>query len=1219
MAEKATMVFTTRSGATLALEPFSGRTGAIGVFMPREGVDQFFPLPKYAEQYAESPDTEGGRRVFSEVQNAVGSGSVVVAGDDEPSFRTYHQQWQSFIEAMRREGGTLTYTPAGKRTNLCIEPSPEVALGGKWTGTGRFFNNPSTLTRDTATTQLDGTACFKVVTPGSLIVEGIAIATNILCAEGQYYTHSIYLKGNVGGEEVKLSLGSSEAGTAVSPIFKLTTEWQRYTVTLKATKTASLQWAITGPNSLKAQTFYADCSLVEEAASEPQPFFPTVAQLAASEVAWEGAAWESKSNTAGSVAVTYEVESMRITDAKYDGVQALAFVQEFGFEFTCRPFGLLSSEDQILRDHDPFSRDTIASGEWAAFDAGSGTLAVEGGQLVPSSVATKRLYRFGLRTADASVTFKVTTGASVATGANRAIMKRASSTEYLQGGLVLAGASSRLRLIKVVGGVATTVSETGTFTTNASTAYWTKFTVVGNATTVELFTADPESGAAPVQTLSTTLTGENATKFGEGVWGNAGLYLEPQATDYRWDEWRWDAKAFRSTSPVVDMELPNVPGHVDALGDLTVKDTASQVRQYAEFGLETGETYSPSVAPPNLIDSDQLLTGGFAGAQATRTGAYDPLASGNNVVRASLSSTPCVVCGTSPQPHVGDYRVKARVYTVGTGPVFVRLGARYGAGRVSRGEWQQVPMTGEWCEVDLELAAPAVTPVGTQGWEARIEAVTESASTTIDVDYLLLLGAGRFGRSSITTKYETPVGLLLEDKFEQTAGELSGKAIASSVSFLGPNAPGTVVNDASVGTGAWSSPENAKTSNDAWAEIAGGESSLIPTNYLKTSKHGFAVPVGATILGIEVKVEKHSNHSASVEDGLVVAVKAGTVVGSNHAIHSYWSTTDSVTTYGSESDLWGTTWTPEQINAEGFGIALAALISGGSSTRAYVDAISITVYYVPSGGSTWGEAGHEPKFQVNATTHTWERTSSTDAANTGRVALAGTDEHTTSVTQGDVHNNAATGKVGLLMRYVNTENFIIATLTGSPYKVQVMKYVGKTATYLNKPQAGYPLSKVAGQQVTLRLETDSNGRWIVWADGVLLGQGFDEVLATGKALAKGRVGFYSEHGASEGAVTDGGDNFKLWVPEANAVMWEGREVRFRWADALSNSSDGLYWHAAPEFEGARLRVPPEGPAGLTSRLTAKARRLNVTETVDPFISDEIEVSMRVTPRVVLLG
>ena len=114
-----------------------------------------------------------------------------------------------------------------------------------------------------------------------------------------------------------------------------------------------------------------------------------------------------------------------------------------------------------------------------------------------------------------------------------------------------------------------------------------------------------------------------------------------------------------SSTPFTTIEVANVPGDVPALGRLIVTDTASQNRRHIEWGLEN-QYYNSGLSL--LIDSDNMVTSGFSGAQATVTGAYDPNATGNNAITISaVSGEVAAVCGTGNQSHIGVYRVKARV------------------------------------------------------------------------------------------------------------------------------------------------------------------------------------------------------------------------------------------------------------------------------------------------------------------------------------------------------------------------------------------------------------------------------------------------------------------------------------------------------------------------------------------------------------------------------
>lgn len=76
-------------------------------------------------------------------------------------------------------------------------------------------------------------------------------------------------------------------------------------------------------------------------------------------------------------------------------------------------------------------------------------------------------------------------------------------------------------------------------------------------------------------------------------------------------------------------------------------------------------------------------------------------------------------------------------------------------------------------------------------------------------------------------------------------------------------------------------------------------------------------------------------------DNSVRLIKGGTITGNNAAFTvTPWNTTDTYISYGSSSDLWGTTWTVADINATNFGAVLSASVNNGT---AQVDHMRITV------------------------------------------------------------------------------------------------------------------------------------------------------------------------------------------------------------------------------------------------------------------------------------
>ena len=84
---------------------------------------------------------------------------------------------------------------------------------------------------------------------------------------------------------------------------------------------------------------------------------------------------------------------------------------------------------------------------------------------------------------------------------------------------------------------------------------------------------------------------------------------------------------------------------------------------------------------------------------------------------------------------------------------------------------------------------------------------------------------------------------------------------------------------------------------------------------------------------------------ATLQDATVQLLKAGSPVGSNKASATTWPTTIGTVNYGSSSDLWGTTWTPADLNASNFGVRFAAKNTGAGAATASLDYISVTVTY----------------------------------------------------------------------------------------------------------------------------------------------------------------------------------------------------------------------------------------------------------------------------------
>jgi hypothetical protein len=167
-------------------------------------------------------------------------------------------------------------------------------------------------------------------------------------------------------------------------------------------------------------------------------------------------------------------------------------------------------------------------------------------------------------------------------------------------------------------------------------------------------------------------------------------------------------------------------------------------------------------------------------------------------------------------------------------------------------------------------------------------------------------------------------------------------ATASSVSV--------VANDYS-----FNNPLNALASDNSRSTAASILSLLSgQTEYLQVTDFGFSIPTAATICGIEVHIEKNATNLllnfTSVKDNSVQIIQNGTRTGTNLAqTNVVWSEdNDANYTYGYTNELWGTSWTPSDINRSDFGVAISAQIVGiiGLLPAARIDHISMTVYYL---------------------------------------------------------------------------------------------------------------------------------------------------------------------------------------------------------------------------------------------------------------------------------
>lgn len=252
------------------------------------------------------------------------------------------------------------------------------------------------------------------------------------------------------------------------------------------------------------------------------------------------------------------------------------------------------AEGSRLDIWDDFAVDSIAD---YAFDAGSGTVSVSGGELVPSSTAQKDFYHNerGYTYEDVQVTARHFVG--TVTTAHRAgvMVKRLDVSNQIRA--ICSFATNLIIVQKIDAGVATTLASTAITGAAANTNYWVRGRIEGNVVTAEHYTTAPSPGIAPANVATYTLTGADATKFGKGVSGYTGIAgWTPADTTGRIDDFTVEPYTYTSRTAGEEIDLPSIPGTAPAkVGIYTSQTAGSTYTPWAAFG------WQPKPSPFNYV------------------------------------------------------------------------------------------------------------------------------------------------------------------------------------------------------------------------------------------------------------------------------------------------------------------------------------------------------------------------------------------------------------------------------------------------------------------------------------------------------------------------------------------------------------------------------------------------------------------------------------------
>ncbi len=571
--------------------------------------------------------------------------------------------------------------------------------------------------------------------------------------------------------------------------------------------------------------------------------------------------------------------------------------------------------------------------------------------------------------------------------------------------------------------------------------------------------------------------------------------------------------------------------------------------------------------------------------------------------------------------HQGLYSLWVRVYTTSADPPAVRL--LYDVGDIvapAENVQVKVPGSNNFYDICLGQVNLQPNPFGVYRWKGVIQAIGENGGENLSIDALALLcGDESSGVLSAPIAFQTPLtGYELREEFNQAEHTLDEQPLDVSGTVAGPLTPATIAEDATVGTLAWETLANARVTDGATARVTISTGQV--TKYIKVTKPGFAIPESAIITGIEVKVARWSLTSFIFpSDDSVKLVKGGTPVGTDHAVTGVnWPLEAGSIVYGSPTDLWGTTWTPAQINAEGFGVALAATsLHVEASSAAQVDGFTFTVYYDEGSGATkWATSGDAVDLKIISATHTVERSEVSDEnINKGRYAIAGTTSYTNIIAGIKCKRQASAGgageevRQGSLIRYVDEENWLMGcfdfvnTSGSGEDTLRILKRKSGVVTELVS-KIIVPVSLSSAEWRSVWIEADPHGRILLWASTsgadtpTLQAVVFDTDLATGGALATGKVGFYDAKTGANANVREY-DHFLAFAAERDAVIFANQSAHLSTKGMYRKSEDGKGTGPIANPGSDLPRLPVSGPEERPVEIALKVSRGIPGETPDP--------------------
>jgi hypothetical protein len=196
----------------------------------------------------------------------------------------------------------------------------------------------------------------------------------------------------------------------------------------------------------------------------------------------------------------------------------------------------------------------------------------------------------------------------------------------------------------------------------------------------------------------------------------------------------------------------------------------------------------------------------------------------------------------------------------------------------------------------------------------------------------------------------------LSGSFSLLGQQGSGPSITAAYSWLNVTPQNVTINSSAWGFIAAELKSTTTFASLPWDGTGRGASSALASqnnisHFLNFQNFGFAIPTDATILGLAVDLGETVSSASTVQSDTIKFIKGGTIGGSNVISSPANITQDASypytvpTRYGSAASLYGQAFTPSDINASNFGVAVAYKNPTVTSSTVTVWAARIVVSY----------------------------------------------------------------------------------------------------------------------------------------------------------------------------------------------------------------------------------------------------------------------------------